>query len=150
MQSKRLVRFYDEHCSRTIAKITVCEKRLTELKEQLLNMHEQAQDMQRQLRMMWAETFGKAVAQREIYTLKRKEALILSRHEDLQLQVQETTSSMEQLTERRDDFIKLRLHYEKKKKKWEWMSDNAKKMRIRKDIHRDEKAAEECATWTIQ
>ena len=64
--------------------------------------------------------------------------------------MQETANSIEQVTEKRNDFMKLRLYYEKKKRKWEWMSDRAKKMRIRKDIHSDEQAAEECITWITQ
>lgn len=150
MRSKQLVRFYDEHCSRTLAKIVSCEKTLSELKAQLLEMRTQAENMQYQLSAVWSEAVGVTVLQRQIYALKRKEALILSRYEELQLLIQEKLNSIEQLIETRDSFIKLRLHYEKKKNKWDWMSECAKKMRVKKDIQRDELAAEECVTWTIQ
>lgn len=150
MRSKQLVRFYDEHCSRTLAKIAGCEKALSELKAQLHEMRTQAENLQYQLSIVWLETVGESVLQRHIYALKRREALILSRYEELQLLIQEKINSIEQLIETRDSFIKLRLHYEKKKNKWEWMSARAKKMRVKKEIHIDELAAEECVTWTIQ
>src|SRR5690606_34681982 len=138
MQSKNLVRFYGEHCSRTIARIAGCENKLTDLNAQLQVMYEQMRDMQYQLSALWDESLGKTILQREIYTLKRKEALLMSRQEELKLQLQEHIDSMNDVAERRDDFIKLRLHYEKKKKKWEWMSGRSKQMRIRKDIRSDE------------
>jgi len=150
MQSKQLERFYDEHCSRTITKIADCEKRLAGLKAHLREMDAQAENLQRQLHLLWAETLGMALLQREIYRLKREEALILSRLQNLQLSVEEMLDQVEKIIIERDDFIRLRVHYEKKKNKWEWMSCRARKMRIRKDIHRDEQAAEECVTWVIQ
>ena len=150
MQSKHLVRFYGEHCSRTIAKISGCDKQLTELKLQIQSLHEQSEYIQKQLSTLWFENFNKAMLQRDIFALKRRESFMLARHDDVSLKLQETASAMENILERRDGFIKLRLYYEKKKKKWEWMSDRAKKMRIRKDIHSDEQAAEECVTWSTQ
>ncbi len=150
MQSKLLVRFYAEHCSRTVAKISSCEKALTALEAQLFEMNEHSNYMQSELDLLWEKFFGKAIRQSDIYTLKRQEALIISRYDELQLQVEETTSSIDKMIKRRDEFIKARMHYEKKKNKWEWMSDRAKKMRIRKDIHKDEQVAEECITWIAQ
>lgn len=148
MRSKCLVRFYSEHCSRTISKIASCEKSLAELQQTLLAMYDRSHSMQLQLNTLWSETLGISIQQREIFSLKRREALLLSRHEELQLQIQETTEIMNELTERRDGFIKLRFYYEKKKMKWEWMLNRAKKMRIRQNINNDEKATEECISWS--
>lgn len=150
MQSKRLVHFYDEHCSRTISKIAVCEKTLSELDIQLQDMHDQSVDMQQQLVQLWKNILGTSLQQQDIYLLKRKEALILARYDERQFQMQEIRISMADIKEKREGLQRLRLHYEKKKNKWEWMSGCEKKMRIRKDIHHDEQAAEECVTWLIQ
>ena len=150
MRSKHLVRFYDEHCSRAIAKISGCEKALMDSQTQLKNMHEQEKVMQQDLSALWEEILGKAVIQRDIFTLKRKEALILVRHDELQLKIQEIKDSVDLLIDKRDDFIRIRLHYEKKKKKWEWISERTKKMRFRNQLQKDEHAVEECVTWVTQ
>lgn len=149
MRSNHLVRFYDEHCSRTIAKIAGCEKALMDLQTQLKNMHEQAKLMQQDLCLLWEEIFGKAVFQRDMFTLKRKEALIILRYDELQLQIHEVNNSIGVLTNKRDNFIHIRLHYEKKKKKWEWISERTKKKWIKNQLNKDEQAVEECITWVI-
>lgn len=150
MRSKHLVRFYDEHCSRAIAKISGCEKALMDLQAQLKNMREQAKLMQQDLDAMWDEILGKTVLQRDMFTLKRKEALILVRQDELQLQIQKINDSIGLLIDNRNSFIRIRLHYEKKKKKWEWISERTKKMRFRNQRLKDEHAVEECVTWVTQ
>jgi len=150
MQSKRLVRFYDEHCSRTITQIADCENTLNMLNDKLQDIFEQSSEMQQQQKQLWQDYLGATLTQKDLYLLKRKEALILSYYEELQLQVQETKLFIEESLETRNQLYKLRLHYGKKKNKWEWMSERDRKLRIRKDIHKDGQAAEECVTWINQ
>ncbi|EMF0717731.1 hypothetical protein V2E67_001903 [Citrobacter freundii] len=147
MRSNHLVRFYDEHCSRAIAKISGCDKTLMELQAKLTDMYAQVKFAQQDLNLLWKEIYGKAVFQRDVYAMKRKEALIVSRYNDLQFQVNETRESIRTLIDNRENLLRLRLHYEKKKKKWEWMSECARKKRIRNQIYKDEQAAEECVAW---
>nr|WP_318383144.1 hypothetical protein [uncultured Enterobacter sp.] len=147
MPSKRLVRFYDNHCSSTIIKIASCERELNSIRMTLSSREAQSHALRHQLHRLWEETYGQTLRQREIFVLKRKEALIRSRQDLIQLEMTELTESLTALTFQRDDFIKLRFHYEKKKQKWEWMLINERKARSRKDIHRDEQAVEECVTW---
>lgn len=148
MLSKRLIKLYDNNCNITISKIMSCERHIKNLEISILEKTNQANDFLSEVNTLWGDVRDKALQQSELFMLKRKESLILFRRDALLLEISETNQLLMECVSQKCDFEKLRLYYQKKKKKWELVLSNQKKIRLRKELYRDEKAMEEHIIWS--
>ncbi|ENA4997024.1 hypothetical protein OM235_03525 [Escherichia albertii] len=149
MPYKRMENLYASYCDSVALRVVHSEREIDRLDKLVQKNALQQQDVDNRIANIWLAVCDMNLTKFIIYQHKREEALLLFDLQRLSMELQNLYDLKNDEISRCKRLIRLRTHYERKRKKWELCYQRIKVQHKLKEINKEEQLAEECSSWTV-
>ena len=149
MPYKRMENLYSTYCDSIVIKVIRSEREIEQLEQSLIDNSRRKIALDNDIVELWQSIADKKLTKNIIYTIRRKESLLLSALYQLDMENKELMQNKLQQENERARLKTLRAQYERKKRKWSLCKQKVKSLRKIKMVAQEESLIEECTAWKI-